>query len=457
MSREQKVKAVPQENKMGTMPVGSLLLTMALPMMASMMVQALYNIVDSIFVAMLSEDALTAVSIAFPMQNLMIAVASGIGVGMNALLSRKLGEGKPEEANTAAKNGIFIYVIAYLLFLLIGACAVRPFLQAQTDIDSILNYGVQYLSIVTMCSFGMFCQMCFERLLQSTGKTFYSMITQGTGAIINIILDPIMIFGLFGFPKLGIAGAAIATVTGQVCAGLLAIFFNTRKNKEIHLNFRGFRPALVIIRTILFVGIPSILMVAIGSIMTFGMNNILMAFTSTAVAVYGAYFKLQSFVFMPIFGLNNGMIPIIAYNYGARKKERIMKTIKLSIVMAVGIMMIGLAVFQFCPALLLGMFNASAQMMEIGIPALRIISISFLFAGYSVVSSSIFQAFGNGLWSLTVSFMRQLVVLLPLAYLMSRTGNIIMVWISYPIAEIMSVCICTFFLLRTYRTIISRL
>ncbi|MDO4976574.1 MAG: MATE family efflux transporter [Eubacteriales bacterium] len=446
-----------QENKMGTMPVGKLLFSMALPMMASMLVQALYNIVDSIFVSRLSQDALTAVSLAFPMQNLMIAVAAGIGVGMNALLSRKLGEKKHEEANQVADNGILIYIVAYLLFLLIGLFAVKPFLRGMTDIHNILDLGYQYLTIVTCASFGCFTQFCFERMLQSTGKTFYAMITQGTGAIINMILDPIMIFGYFGCPKMGIAGAAVATVTGQVVAGILAIYFNLRRNKEIHISSKEFRLDLALIRNILYIGIPSVLMVAIGSLMTFGMNRILMGFTATAVAVFGAYFKLQSFIFMPIFGLNNGMIPIIAYNYGAAKKDRIMKTIKLSVISAVCIMCVGFLIFQVAPAILLGFFNASEEMLSIGIPALRIISVSFIFAGYSIVSSSVFQAFGNGIWSLIISFMRQLVVLLPVAFFMARTGNINMVWLSWPIAELMSVALCTYYLIRTNQKIISQL
>lgn len=457
MSNISENKAQPAENKMGVMPVAPLLFGMALPMMASMLVQALYNVVDSIFVARLSEDALTAVSLAFPLQNLMIAVGAGIGVGMNAHLSRKLGEKKTEEANNIARNGILINGIAYLLFLAIGLFAVKAFLQGQTKDPTILKYGVDYLTIISCMSFGLFMQMCFERLLQSTGKTFYSMITQGAGAIINIILDPIMIFGMFGFPKLGTAGAALATVTGQIIAAILAIFFNLKINKEIKISVRRILPDPAIVKQILMVGIPSILMMAIGSLMTFGMNKILMGFSSTAVAVFGAYFKLQSFIFMPIFGLNNGMIPIIAYNYGAKKKERIVKTIRFSIIAAVCIMMVGLCIFQFLPNVLLGFFDASEQMLAIGVPALRIISISFIFAGYSVITSSVFQAFGNGIWSLIISFMRQLVVLLPVAYLMSMTGNVNMVWFSFPIAEIMSVCLCTFFLIRTNQKIIAKL
>ena len=450
-------EAQPTENKMGTMPVPKLLLSMALPMMASMLVQALYNVVDSIFVAKLSEDALTAVSLAFPMQNLMIATATGIGVGMNALLSKKLGEKDSQGANQAASNGIFLSFLAYLAFLFIGIFITRTFFRGQTGIAHIIEDGTTYLTLVCVFSFGLFGQVSCERLLQSTGKTIYAMITQGTGAIINIILDPILIFGLFGAPKLGIAGAAIATVFGQIVAALLALYLNHSKNKEIHIQFRGFRPHKNTIERILYVGIPSILMVAIGSVMTFGMNRILMAFTSTAAAVFGAYFKLQSFIMMPIFGLNNGMVPIIAYNYGARKKERIAQTIKLSILSAICIMLIGLIILQLFPGSLLELFDASENMLAIGIPALRIISVSFLFAGFCIVSSSVFQAFGNGVLSMFVSFARQLIVLLPIAWLLSKTGNLNMVWWSFPIAELMSLFLCSLFLKHTYNTIIKKI
>lgn len=447
----------PEENKMGIMPVPRLLLSMALPMMASMLVQALYNVVDSIFVARLSEDALTAVSLAFPMQNLMIATGSGVGVGMNAMLSKKLGEKDFEGANRAASNGVFLSVLTYILFLIIGVFVTRAFFQGQTDIEHIIDDGTTYLSLVCIFSFGLFGQVIFERLLQSTGKTFYTMITQGTGAIINIILDPILIFGLLGAPKMGIAGAAIATVIGQIVAALLALYFNIAKNHEIHLRFKGFRPHKETIGRILYVGVPSIIMVAIGSVMTFGMNRILMAFTSTAAAVFGAYFKLQSFIMMPIFGLNNGMIPIIAYNYGARKKERITHTIRLSICSAIIIMIIGLLILQFFPDKLLGLFDASDNMLAIGVPALKTISVSFVFAGFCIVSSSVFQAFGNGILSMLVSFARQLLVLLPVAWFFSRTGNLNLVWLSFPIAEIMSLLLCSLFLRRTYVKIIKPL
>lgn len=451
------IETQPAENKMGVMPVPRLLLGMALPMMASMLVQALYNVVDSIFVAKLSEDALTAVSLAFPMQNLMIATGTGIGVGMNALLSRKLGEKDFKGVNRAATNGIFLAILASILFLFLGIFVSRSFFLVQTDIPHIVEEGTSYLTIICVFSFGVFSQVIMERLLQSTGKTFYTMITQGTGAIINIILDPILIFGLAGAPKLGVAGAAIATVIGQIIAAVIALYFNISRNKEIHISFKGFHPHKETLNKILYVGIPSILMVAIGSVMTFGMNHILMAFTSTAVAVFGAYFKLQSFIMMPIFGLNNGMIPIIAYNYGAKKKERIIHTIRLSITYAVCIMLVGLFILQMFPDKLLGLFNASDHMLDIGVPALKTISLNFVFAGFCIICSSVFQAFGNGLLSMFVSFARQLLVLLPVAWLFSRTGNLHLVWWSFPIAELISVTLCAIFLRHTYTKIIKNL
>ncbi len=439
-----------QENKMGTMPINRLLISMALPMIISMLVQALYNIVDSIFVAKLSEDALTAVSLAFPMQNFMIAVGGGLGVGMNALLSKKLGEKDVKSANKAGMNGLFLGVLAFALFALIGVFGVRLFFTAQTDIAHIVEDGVSYLRICCVLSFGLFTQMLFERLLQSTGKTFYTMITQGTGAIINIILDPIMIFGLLGFPKMGVAGAALATVIGQMIAGVLAIYFNKKKNTEISLNIKGFRPEFPIIRRVLSVGIPSIIMASIGSVMTFGLNKILMAFSSTATAVFGVYFKLQSFVFMPVFGLNNGMVPIVAYNYGARDKKRMMQTMKLSVVYAVSIMLLGFAAFQLVPGGLLALFDASENMLAIGVPALRIISINFIFAGFCIICSSVFQALGNGVLSMLMSIVRQLVVLLPVAYFLSLTGVLDVVWLSFPISEVISTILCIFFLKYVY-------
>lgn len=450
-------KTIQTENKMGTMPINKLLISMALPMMISMLVQALYNVVDSIFVAKLSENALTAVSMAFPVQNLMIGMATGIGVGMNALLSKNLGQKDQEGVNKAALHGIFLEFVNYLIFLCIGLFAVHKFMETQTDITEIVDYGTTYLRIVCICSFGIYMQMSFERLLQSTGKTILSMTTQLTGAVINIILDPILIFGLLGAPKLGIAGAAVATVIGQIVAGIFALILNIKKNKEIHIHLKGFRLEKKYLGRILYVGIPSVLMVAIGSVMTYGMNIILMTFSSTAVAVFGAYFKLQSFVFMPIFGLNNGMVPIVAFNLGARNKDRLVKTVKLSVCYAVGIMLVGLVILQTIPGTLLGFFNASEQMLAIGIPALRTISLSFVFAGFCVIASSTFQALGNGVLSMLLSFARQLLVLLPAAYFLSKLGNVNLVWWSFPIAEIMSVVVSVIFLKYLYNKVVKDL
>lgn len=444
-----------RENKMGVMSINKLLITMSLPMIISMLVQALYNVVDSMFVSHISENALSAVSLAFPLQSFMIAVGTGTGVGINAVLSKSLGEKNYDEENSAANNGIFLAVLSYLLFLIIGLFFTRFFYQCQTDITEIIEGGYSYLVVCTTCSFGLFGQIVFERLMQSTGKTFYTMITQGLGAIINIILDPILIFGLFGFPKLGIAGAAIATVIGQIIAMLLAIYYNVSKNDEIKIKIKGFKPNFKTIKKIYSVGIPSIIMGSIGSVMTFGMNKILMVFTSTATAVFGVYFKLQSFVFMPVFGINNGMVPIVSYNFGARNKERMIDTMKISIIYAVCIMIIGFTIIQIYPDKLLSIFNASKSMIDIGIPALKIISLSFLFAGFCIIVGSVFQALGEGVLSMIVSIARQLVVLLPVAYLFSKTGNLNMIWWAFPIAEIASVVLSVIFLKRTYNKVIK--
>lgn len=446
-----------KENKMGVMPVNKLLMNMSLPMMISMLVQALYNVVDSIFVSRIDENALTAVSMAFPIQSLMIALGAGTGVGVNALLSRSLGEKDYDRVNKAAGNGIFLAGINYLVFLLVGILVTTPFYLSQTKDAQILSYGQQYLTIICCCSFGMYGQFIFERLLQSTGRTFYTMITQSIGAIINIILDPIFIFGYFGVPKMGVAGAAIATVIGQIVAGTIALVINIKKNDEIQLRLKGLRPDGKIIARIYEVGIPSIIMQAIGSVMTYGMNRILIVFSSTAVAVFGVYFKLQSFIFMPVFGLNNGMVPIIAYNYGAGKKDRLIKTLKLSIIYAVGLMLLGVIIFQLFPAPLFALFDASETMLAIGIPALRIISLSFIFAGFCIVCGSLFQALGNGVYSMVVSIARQLLVLLPVAYLLSLSGKVEAVWWAFPIAEIVSLSLTVFFMFRINRKVISRI
>lgn len=441
---------VQSENKMGYMPIPKLLFTMSIPMIISMLVQALYNVVDSAFVAKLSENALTAVSMAFPVQNLMIAVSVGTGVGINALLSRSLGEKQFEQANLAARNGLFLGIASYLVFAVLGLIGSRQFYLAQTDDPELVLYGTQYVFVVTVFSFGLFLAVLSERLLQSTGLTIYNMYTQGLGAIINIILDPILIFGLFGFPRLEVLGAAVATVVGQICGMLLGVFCNMKKNKEININMKGFRPHLPTIRRIYQVGIPSIIMQSIGSVMVFGINKILMMFTSTAVSVFGVYFKLQSFIFMPVFGLNNGMVPIIAYNYGAREKKRIMQTAWLSIGAAVTIMLVGLAVFHIFTEELLGIFEASLDMLAIGVPALKIISLSFSFAGYGIVVGSVFQALGNGVYSLMVSVARQLLVILPVAFVLARVGGLAAVWWAFPIAEIVAVIMSTVLFRRIY-------
>ena len=446
-----------EENKMGTMSIGKLLCSMSVPIMISMLVQALYNVVDSMFVAQISENALAAVSMAFPIQNLIIAVVSGTTVGVNALLSRSLGEKNMKEVNYAAVNGVFLVFLSYVAFALFGIFCTRVFFERQTTDPEIIEYGVQYLSICCILGLGVFMQMTFERLLQATGKTIYTMITQATGAIINMILDPILIFGLCGAPKLGIKGAALATVFGQCVAMGLAIYFNHTKNHEISLSFKGFKPHKSTILNIYKVGLPSIIMISISSIMTFGMNLILGMFSSTAVAVFGVYFKLQSFVFMPVFGLNNGMVPIIAYNYGAKNKKRIITTIKYSVTAAVTIMLLGLAVFQLFPASLLGIFNASEELLTIGVPAMRIISLSFIFAGFCIVVGSVFQALGNAFLSLIVSIARQLLVILPVAYAFAKYFGLGAVWYSIPIAEIISVSLSGVFLGYIYKSHIKDL
>lgn len=450
-------KETVQENKMGVMPVNRLLISMSLPMMISMLVQALYNVVDSIFVSKINENALTAVSLAFPIQTLMIALGAGTGVGVNALLSKSLGEKDFEKANKSASNGVFLALVNYIIFLLTGIFVTAPFYLSQTQDAQILAYGKEYLTIVCCCSFGMYTQFIFERLLQSTGKTFYTMITQGAGAVINIILDPIFIFGYLGMPRMGVAGAAVATVIGQIVAGVIAVIINEKKNTEIRLQIRGFRPDAKIIGQIYQVGIPSIIMQSIGSVMTYGMNQILLAFTSTAAAVFGVYFKLQSFIFMPVFGLNNGMVPIVAYNYGAGRKDRLIETVRLSIIYAMCLMVIGFLVFQIMPGQLLALFEASETMLAIGVPALRTISYSFLLAGFCIICGTMFQALGNGVYSMVVSIARQLVVLLPAAYLLSLTGEVAYVWWAFPIAELMSLGLSVFFLVRIYNKVIKHI
>ncbi len=455
----EKKRNMPEENKMGVMPVNKLVFNISLPMMISMLVQALYNIVDSIFVAKLSENALTAVSLAFPLQTLLIAVGAGTGVGINALLSKSLGEKNHEKAGRIAKNGAFLYVLSSVLFLILGLSAVKPFYAGQTaNADpEIMTMGVTYLTIVMVCSFGLFGQFFFERLLASTGNTVYTMISQLSGALTNIILDPIMIFGLFGMPAMGVAGAAAATVVGQCVGALVGAFCHFRYNHEIQLRFQGFRPEGATIWSIYQVAIPSIIMQSIGSIMTYGMNLILMTFSATAAAVFGVYFKLQSFFFMPIFGLNNGITPIIAYSYGARQRKRMIKTIRLSMLVALGMMMLGFAAFEWIPEVLLGFFDASEEMIEIGVPALRIIRLHFLVAWFCIISGTVFQALGHAVCSLVVSILRQLVILLPAAFILAKVGGLEAVWWSFPIAEVASGSVSMFYLIRIYKNVIRPL
>ena len=444
-----------RENIMGTMDINPLLVKLSVPMMVSMLVQALYNVVDSVFVSHVSESALTAVSLAFSLQNVMIAVGVGTGVGVNALLSKSLGEKNQARANKTAENGIFLAFCSFAVFFLIGLTCMRPYFYAQTSDAEIAEQGIRYLRVCSVFSLGLFLQTMSEKLLAATGRTHLSMISQLIGAVINIILDPIFIFGYCGEALSGTTGAAVATVIGQFCGAGSAIFFNLRKNPDIQLGFRGFRPSAEAIRRIYVVGLPSIAMQCVGSVMTFFMNQILMGFSATAVAVFGVYFKLQSFVFMPIFGLNNGMVPIISYNYGARDPARVKKTIRLAICYAEAIMLCGFCIFQFAPGKVLGIFAASDAMLAIGIPALRIICPHFLLAGIGVVLGSVFQALGNGVFSLIVSVCRQLVVLIPAAWLLSKTGNVNMVWWSFLIAEVVSVLLSLGFMKRIDKTIIE--
>ncbi len=442
---------------MGVMPVNKLLISMSLPMIISMIVQALYNVVDSICVSYISENALTAVSLAFPAQNLMIAFASGTAVGVNAVLSKSLGEKNFEKANKTAENGLFIVFLEYLLFLVFGLFGVRFFYSMQTNVAEIIEGGYEYMSVCSIFSFGVFGQIMTERLMQSTGRTLYTMFTQGLGAIINIILDPILIFGWIGFPKMGIAGAAWATVIGQICAFIFALILNAKYNKDIKLSIKKFRPDAKIIGNIFSVGVPSIIMMAIGSVMNFLLNKILISFTETAAAVFGVYFKLQSFIFMPVFGLNNGIIPIVAYNYGAQKRKRMMKAVKLGILYALMFMTAGLLIMQIFPEQLLSIFNATEDMIKLGVPALKTISLCFVFAGFCIAIGSVFQALGRGVFSMIVSVSRQLIVLIPAAYLLSLTGNVDNVWWAFPIAEIASVIASAICFVYLYKKVIKRI
>lgn len=446
-----------RENKMGYMPMGKLLVGMAWPIMLSMLVQALYNVVDSIYVSRLGENGLTALSLAFPVQNLIIAVGVGTAVGVNSLLSRKLGERRYDDANAVAENGLLLAVLSWLIFLVFGLFFTRTFFMSFTSNTEIIEIGTQYLSICTILSVGIFVSVVTERIMQATGKTIYTMFTQGSGAIINIVLDPILIFGLLGFPAMGIAGAAIATVIGQLFGMLLSLYLNAKFNKEIHIRLKGFRPNGRIIGEIYAVGVPGIVMQSISSVMTVGLNKILIDFTETAVAVFGVYFKLQSFVFMPVFGLTNALVPIVGYNYGAGNRERIVKAIKLAGCYAFGIMTVGAAIFFLFPDKLLLMFDASPDMLEIGIPALRTICISFMGASIGITLSSAFQAMGKGIYSLSMSACRQLVVILPVAWILGKLWGLSAVWFAFLIAEVASLALALILYRRIYNRQIKNL
>ena len=455
------MSTVIKENKMGYMPENKLLLSMSIPMMLSMLIQALYNIVDGLFVAGISAEQyeLTAVNLAFPAQNLMIAVSVGIGVGINALISRNLGIGNHKKANKIAGQGLFLAILSYLLFATVGTALVHPYFELMTaDIaegagkSEVIQYGVQYMRICFLASFGLFCQVVHEKFMQSTGKTTLSMATQIVGAVVNMILDPILIYGWLGTPALGIAGAAYATVIGQIISGIVGIILQQKKNKEISFTFDDIKPDKKIIGEIFNIGLPSILMNSIGSFMTATFNKIIMPLSQYAVNVFGIYFKLQSFVFMPVFGFNNGMISIVSYNYGARKKKRVLRTIKLGLVYAVSMMLFGFALFQIFPDALLAMFNMSKEAIStVGVPALRTISISFIFAGFSIICAAVFQAFGFSLFAMFVSIGRQLVTLLPVAYVLSLTGNVNNVWWAFPIAEVVCVILSLIFFAYIYK------
>lgn len=450
MERKPELKA----NKMGTMSVGKLLLNMALPLILSMLVQALYNVVDSIYVSRISESAVTALSLAFPVQNLQIGFATGIAVGVNSLLSKSLGEGNREQANRAAGNGILLMLIAVAVFMAFGAFGSRPYFTMQSDVKETVEGGTSYTTICCVFTLGVFVQIMCERLLQACGKTVYTMFTQGVGAIVNILLDPVFIFGYFGVPAMGITGAAVATVIGQWAGAILGVIFNLKFNDDVKFTLKNMKPRKDVIRPILTVGVPSVIMMAIGSVMNFGINQILQGFKSygeTATGVFGIYYKLQSFFFMPVFGLNNATISIVAYNYGARQPKRIMGTLKRAVGAALGVMLVGLLAFQLVPDLLLDIFNPSDDFLLIGRSALRIISLNFPLAAVGITLGGSFQAMGNGIYSTITSLCRQLVVLLPTAFLLSLAGDVTGVWWSFPIAEVVSMILSLIFFGRIYR------
>lgn len=444
------------ENKMGTMPINKLIINMSLPLITSMFVQAFYNIVDSLFVARINEDALTAVSMSFPAQNLMISAGVGVGVGITALIARYLGAHDEKGITRVVHNGIFLGILNSILFALFGIFLAKFYFEFQKASGIIETYGIQYLSICSIFAFSIIMEITFERMLIASGKTIYTMITQSTGAIINIIFDPIFIFGLFGFPKMGIVGAAVATIFGQTVAMFMALYFNVVKNHEVRISIKKFAVDFKTIVNIYEIGFPSIVMQSAASFMIFQLNNLLASFSTTATAVLGVYFKLQSFVILPVFGLNNSVISIVSYNYGAGKIKRLLKTVKVANIYAFSIMLAGFVLCQILPSQILKIFDASDNMLAIGVPALRIISFSFLIAPFSIVSSGTFQALGKGTFSLIISLIRQLIVILPLSYLLSRVMGMKGVWVAFPIAEIVAGILTIIYLRKLYKNEIMK-
>lgn len=444
-------------NKMGTEPVLKLIITMSLPAMFSMLVQGMYNIVDSMFVARVGNDAFTAISLALPIQMLMIAFSVGTGIGLNSLISRRLGAGKQEDADNAATHGIFLGLVTGLTFAIIGLIAIKPFFGMFTSDEAIYTMGCQYGFVVTFFSMGSFLEVYTEKIIQSTGNMLYPMVMQLIGAITNLILDPIMIFGLFGFPKLGVRGAAIATVTGQIIAMIFGLYILFNRNHGVNIHFKNFRPKLDIIKEIYKVGFPSIVMQSISSFLITALNGILINFSASAVNVLGIYYKVQSFIFMPLFGLCQGLMPIMGYNFGARNKKRLLDALKYGLTIAIAIMSLGTAVFMIFPSQLLAIFNANEEVLALGIPALRIVSLCFIGASVGIILSNTYQSVGNGLYSLIVSILRQAVIILPFAFIMSKFWGVTAVWMSFPVSEYIATSVSIVLMVRVYRTKIKDL
>ena len=424
------------ENKLGTMSIPKLLFQVSFPIVVSMFIQSMYNLVDSYYIGKINEDAFTAISIAFPIQNIMIGIAVGTGVGMNSLISRYLGEKNYEKSNRTAETGLALAIIYGIILLILSRFLPRPFLSAQTTDENIIAYGIEYLQIVMGFSMGVFIQIFLERTLQSTGRSVFTMLTQLIGAVLNIILDPIFIFGYFGLPAMGVKGAAIATVMGQIIGALFGCFFEYKFNEEITIK----KPVLDldIVKGIYVVGVPSMITITIQSFTIYVLNKMLSEISTSAIAALGAYFKVQSFVFMPIFGVNNGLVPIVAYNYGAKNKARIIKAIRLAFITVTFMMIFVSAIIMIFPREILGIFSAGDKMLEIGIPMLRICALSYIFAGISIVGTAVFQAFGNGILTLFDSILRQIIVLLPVAYIAVKFFTVNEIWWGYVIAEFVS-------------------